>query len=276
MDTSNLVSLLEQLDDDIDDIEDVLEPLLKQSLSLTAQNLPLMEKAKLHVLIAYAIESLIFSFLRINGTDAKAHPVFTELTRVKGYFDKIKKIETPPEKQNMTLDKKAAARFIKHGLAGNDKYDLERAEKQAKERAMAQLKAVQMARKKQVPASEAVPVEEQEESSSEDEAEYIHAPVARGGKEEEEHISESNSESGDVASPPAKMEVDKNEIEKSGTQSDKEKEQKKLESEQKRLKQEDKMRRREKRKIKKMKKVKRKAKKAEKAKQSKLGLEANG
>lgn len=48
--------------------------------------------------------------------DAKQHPVFRELTRVKQYFEKIKVLETEPEERSMTLDKAAAGRFIKHGL----------------------------------------------------------------------------------------------------------------------------------------------------------------
>lgn len=91
--------------------------------------------------------------------------MFRELTRVKQYFEKIKALETPPEKRTMTLDKQAAGRFIKHGLVstprittgadladtvqeGNDKIDLARAEREAKEKAMAQLRAAQFARKK--------------------------------------------------------------------------------------------------------------------------------
>lgn len=42
--------------------------------------------------------------------------MFKELTRVKQYFEKIKALETEPEKPNLTLNKEAAARFIKHGL----------------------------------------------------------------------------------------------------------------------------------------------------------------
>lgn len=101
------------------------------------------------------------AYLRLNGVKAREHPVFIELTRVKQYFDKIKAAETPAER-NKTVDKAAAARFIKAGLvsrdsipgffpvtyprttnslkAGNDKYDLERAEQQAKERARAHIK----------------------------------------------------------------------------------------------------------------------------------------
>lgn len=60
MDTSDLTPLLEQLEDDIDDIDEVLEPLLTQTLSATTKKMPLMDKAKLHVLITYTIESLLF------------------------------------------------------------------------------------------------------------------------------------------------------------------------------------------------------------------------
>ncbi|KAJ5210387.1 Sas10/Utp3/C1D [Penicillium cf. griseofulvum] len=147
MDPTDLLPLLEQLDDNVDDLEEVLQPILATTLLKSSNKLPVMDKAKLHVLITYTLESLIFSYLRLHGVDAKQHPVFRELTRVKQYFEKIKVLETEPEERPMTLDKAAAGRFIKHGLAGNDKYDLERAEKQAKERARAQFKADMLARK---------------------------------------------------------------------------------------------------------------------------------
>ncbi|EQL36549.1 hypothetical protein BDFG_01931 [Blastomyces dermatitidis ATCC 26199] len=146
METTDLTPLLEQLEDNIDDLEDVLEPLLGQPLSATTQKMPVLDKAKLHVLITYAIESMIFSYLRLQGVNAKEHPVFKELTRVKQYFEKIKAVETVPEQRTMAVDTEAAGRFIKHGLAGNDKYDLERAEREAKEKAMALLKAAKLAR----------------------------------------------------------------------------------------------------------------------------------
>ncbi|KAH9206608.1 Sas10/Utp3/C1D family-domain-containing protein [Leptodontidium sp. 2 PMI_412] len=139
MDSTKVMSLLETLDDEIDDLEESLQPLLKSALSETASKLPLLDKAKLYVLATYAIESMLFSYLRLNGIKAREHPVFKELTRVKQYFDKIKAIETPVER-NMAVDKAAVARFIKAGLSGNDKYDLARAEQIAKERAKAHIK----------------------------------------------------------------------------------------------------------------------------------------
>ena len=136
MDSSNVLQLLEQLDDEIDDLEESLAPLLKNALSESASKLPLLDKAKLYVLVTYAIESIIFgnphpvrfrtfantiltlspAYLRLNGVKAREHPVFKELTRVKQYFDKIKTVETPVAERTMAVDKGAAARFIKAGL----------------------------------------------------------------------------------------------------------------------------------------------------------------
>lgn len=136
METTDLMPLVDQLEGDIDELEEILEPLLKQGLSATTQKMTVMDKAKLHVLITYTIESLLFctfilhyvprvhfdfglhmlAYLRLQGVNAKEHPVFKELTRVKQYFTKIKDLETVSEKPTMTIDKQAVARFIKHGL----------------------------------------------------------------------------------------------------------------------------------------------------------------
>ncbi|KAL4805489.1 Sas10/Utp3/C1D family-domain-containing protein [Aspergillus unguis] len=147
MEPADLIPLLERLDDDVDDLEEALQPILESTVVLTSKKLPLMDKAKFHVLVTYALESLIFSYLRLHGVKATEHPVFRELKRVKQYVDKIKALETEPEQRSMVLDKQAAGRFIKHGLAGNDKIDLQREEQLAKEKARAQLKASLLAKK---------------------------------------------------------------------------------------------------------------------------------
>jgi exosome complex protein LRP1 len=60
MDTSNILSLVEHLEDNVDELEENLEPLLSAALTTTTQKLPLLDKAKLYVLIVYSIESLLF------------------------------------------------------------------------------------------------------------------------------------------------------------------------------------------------------------------------
>ena len=131
---TNVMDLLEQLDDEVDDLEDALAPILKAGLADTASKLPLLDKAKLYVLVTYAVESMLFckhtfempfnslansfsAYLRLHGVNAREHPVFVELTRVKQYFDKIKRAENPvDQKPGMVIDKSAAHRFIRAGL----------------------------------------------------------------------------------------------------------------------------------------------------------------
>ncbi|KIV88193.1 hypothetical protein PV10_09112 [Exophiala mesophila] len=139
MDTKSVLALVDQLEEALEDLEDNLEPLLVDSLTSTTQKLPLLDRAKLNVLLVYAIESLIFSYLKVQGVQAKEHAVFRELSRVKQYFEKIKQAEAAPSKSQPTLvlDKDAAGRFIKHALAGNDRYDLERREREAREKLLA-------------------------------------------------------------------------------------------------------------------------------------------
>lgn len=60
MDTADLLPLVDQLDDNVDDLEEALEPLLKSAVTETSKKLPVMDKAKYHVLVTYALESLIF------------------------------------------------------------------------------------------------------------------------------------------------------------------------------------------------------------------------
>lgn len=66
--------------------------------------------------VIYAVLLLtIPAFEKLNGVNAKEHPVYHELTRVKQYFDKIKDAEYPAQ-HTQTLEKPAAARIIKHAL----------------------------------------------------------------------------------------------------------------------------------------------------------------
>ena len=70
MDSTNIVPLLEALDDNIDDVEEALSPLLKAALSDTAGRLPVLDKAQLYVLVTYAIESILFCRYSVLCSDA--------------------------------------------------------------------------------------------------------------------------------------------------------------------------------------------------------------
>nr|OQO32315.1 hypothetical protein B0A51_00374 [Rachicladosporium sp. CCFEE 5018] len=112
--------LLEDLTSSIDDLESALLPLLTTPTSTLSSKLPLLDKAKLHVLTTYALDSLLFSLLKVNGTDTKTHPISTEIARVKSYFGKISEVEKGPEERRLVVDREAAGRFVRAGLAGND------------------------------------------------------------------------------------------------------------------------------------------------------------
>ena len=141
MDSSDVKDLVEDMSGSIDDLEASLAPLLNATLSSSTSKLPLLDKAKLYVLATYAIDSVLFSYLRLNGQNIKEHPVVQEIMRVRSYFNKIKEVEAGPAQRNTTLDKDAAARFIKHGLSGNDKYDQARQERITADKSGAKRKA---------------------------------------------------------------------------------------------------------------------------------------
>ncbi|KAF8470166.1 Sas10/Utp3/C1D family-domain-containing protein [Kalaharituber pfeilii] len=133
---ADLKSLLEDLTDHVDDLTETIDPLLSTPLSATASKLPVVDQAKLYVLHVYALESLLFSYLRLNGIKAKDHPIMRELARVRQYVTKIKDAEDNAAWQNgagLHLDKEAAGRFIKAALAGNERIDrLEREKEKGK------------------------------------------------------------------------------------------------------------------------------------------------
>ncbi|KAL8798170.1 MAG: hypothetical protein Q9182_006901 [Xanthomendoza sp. 2 TL-2023] len=134
MDATDLTNLLEILDDDIDELEDSLAPLIKHELVESASRLPLLDKAQLYILVTYAVESILFSYLRLNGVDVKEHAIFRELARVRQYFEKVEHVETLGSKrENLSLDKAAAGRIIKHTLSGNKQHNSKANEQQQRE-----------------------------------------------------------------------------------------------------------------------------------------------
>ncbi|KAK5998892.1 Exosome complex protein [Cladobotryum mycophilum] len=153
-DVTNITPDLKRLDNQLDNLEDALEPLLG-NLDEMASQLPLLDKAKLFSLTAYAIESLLFSAVKLQGADAQNHAVFTELKRVQQYFGKIKKAEEPEVQRTMTVDKEATARILKADLGSDKSLSAKLAEKIAEERAKALLRAVENNNKKR-PAEDSV------------------------------------------------------------------------------------------------------------------------
>ena len=123
------------------------------------------------------------AYLRLSGVIAKDHPVYRELARVKHYFQKIKGIEERSQAPNKVLDKDAAGRIIKHGLAGNDKYDAERAEDLVKQRARTHIRFEEPPVESESPAkAEDVPSASREDVSMDDTAEFGDVAKAKEGQ----------------------------------------------------------------------------------------------
>ncbi|KAI5846302.1 hypothetical protein DFP73DRAFT_385021 [Morchella snyderi] len=133
---------LSLLDEQLDDLTTTLTPLLTTPglPSLTA-TLPIADQARLSVLTAYTLESLLFTYLRLNGVDAKTHPVMTELARVRQYVAKINAAQEAP-KRRAAVDKEAVGRFVKAGLAGNTAEGEGAGEKEERERARVKFEEV--------------------------------------------------------------------------------------------------------------------------------------
>ncbi|KAL1760872.1 hypothetical protein FB107DRAFT_269582 [Schizophyllum commune] len=113
--TTKVRAKVAALNASLDKLETELAPLLNKPLAETLAGLEPIEKARLQTLLPYIIYDLSFIQLKVNGEDPKTHAVIPELDRVRQYFEKIKKAEDSAPKPP-TVDKDAAARFIKHAI----------------------------------------------------------------------------------------------------------------------------------------------------------------
>ncbi|CAE6482542.1 unnamed protein product [Rhizoctonia solani] len=121
--TNHLSETVDDLVSSIDELEDVLAPLLSTPLSdLNKQLSSPLDRAKLQVWLSYVLNDLVWIQLRTKGYNpnnlgaGETHDVVGELDRVKSYFAKIKEAENPA-KRTLAVDGKVANRFIKHALA---------------------------------------------------------------------------------------------------------------------------------------------------------------
>jgi exosome complex protein LRP1 len=140
MEPSSIEPLIDDLSTSLNHVDSILTRLTSppESLIKYAQTLPLLDRAKLLTTTVYALESLLLNALKLSGTDVKQHQINTELQRLKQYFEKIKLAENPDavkRPEGKGVDKAAVGRFVKAGLAGNERWDRERAAQIERERA---------------------------------------------------------------------------------------------------------------------------------------------
>lgn len=106
----DLVANIRILDESIVDIE----TLLKSNMSVEYNSLSTENKIKHDLLIAFALNSLYWMYLRLNGDDPTTHNIKRELERIKTIMDMAKGAIT--KKNMLRVDKGAAERIVGHAL----------------------------------------------------------------------------------------------------------------------------------------------------------------
>ncbi|VVT54459.1 uncharacterized protein SAPINGB_P004086 [Magnusiomyces paraingens] len=107
---------------------DALKPLLEDLLTEDVEDLSPLDQANHYAAITYALDAVIFAYLKSIGADPKNHPISTELQRVKATMTRLAAAKNKPgeglstssipstEPSRPRIDKEAAARFVKHSL----------------------------------------------------------------------------------------------------------------------------------------------------------------
>ncbi|KAK8864301.1 hypothetical protein IAR55_001548 [Kwoniella newhampshirensis] len=106
---------LASLTSSLDTLEKAFKPLESSPWSETISALPTLERAKMDVLVSYAINDLIWVYLKTKGIDPEKHDVSAELERIKAYYAKVRAVEEP-EIQRLQINSAAAKRFIHSSL----------------------------------------------------------------------------------------------------------------------------------------------------------------
>ncbi|KAJ1554570.1 hypothetical protein HK096_002930 [Nowakowskiella sp. JEL0078] len=113
-----VTNFVDNLETSLEAVEVFLSQLFTTPLDILLRDLDPLGRAKLEVNVCFAINTLIFVYLRMEGANPKDFPVIAELERVKKYLIKIRQAEGK-YKPKMSVDKAAAGRFIKHNLSSN-------------------------------------------------------------------------------------------------------------------------------------------------------------
>ncbi|KAJ3328107.1 hypothetical protein HDU76_010578 [Blyttiomyces sp. JEL0837] len=188
---ADIFKQLETFKKAIEEVEEALKGLTGADVLDSWQSrLEPMERAKLHVVVSYALNSLMFLYLRCEGA-TKGHPVRQELNRVKEYFQKIANAGKSKQKGKkgdeapMRVDQQAAKRFVKHSLAGNQEIqDLKKTE--ATERAKAFLESLNDDEKAATGSAQKRRLENDDDDDEETDDQSKAAPAKTAGKAQAE------------------------------------------------------------------------------------------
>ncbi|KAJ3048491.1 DNA-binding protein c1d [Rhizophlyctis rosea] len=122
---------LSAMETSLKQVKSLLNPLLATPLDQMRPKLEPLDRAKLEITTAFAINSLAFNFLKTEGVPPKNHQVKQEIDRIKVYWNKLSAAAGP----NQKVDQKAATRFVNAALFQNDEVKAEIKKRKAAESA---------------------------------------------------------------------------------------------------------------------------------------------
>ncbi|XP_033641212.1 nuclear nucleic acid-binding protein C1D-like [Asterias rubens] len=96
------------------EVEKVLAPLKRASLPDLNCKLQALDRAKMELVSAYAINSMFWMYLCTHGINPREHPIKHELGRIQKYMNRVKEIAD--KELAAKLDKGAAKRFVNAAL----------------------------------------------------------------------------------------------------------------------------------------------------------------
>ncbi|KAL1515950.1 hypothetical protein AB1Y20_002564 [Prymnesium parvum] len=122
---AELAEAVSQFDEAVTKVEQLVGRLHAANWPELCRGLGPLETARLHLMVAYTVNTLFYMYLKANGVSPADHPVHAELERIKGYIKKLKAVSQAEERRGaaeqrqLTLDQQAAARFVSHALAAH-------------------------------------------------------------------------------------------------------------------------------------------------------------
>mmetsp|Transcript_25263 Transcript_25263/g.47770 ORF Transcript_25263/g.47770 Transcript_25263/m.47770 type:complete len:198 (+) Transcript_25263:3-596(+) len=107
---------IERFEATLDELESALQPVLATSARDVQAQLTPLERAEMHVTLAYAANALFTMYLKTQGVKVEDHPVKREMERVQLYLSKVDRASNPNTTPTSSLNVAAVNRFITHSV----------------------------------------------------------------------------------------------------------------------------------------------------------------
>uniref|UniRef100_A0A672LZF3 Nuclear nucleic acid-binding protein C1D n=1 Tax=Sinocyclocheilus grahami TaxID=75366 RepID=A0A672LZF3_SINGR len=105
---------LNDFESSLSSVQNMVQTLVSVSRSDNLLQLDPLERAKLDLMSAYALNSMFWMYLVTQGVNPKDHAIKQELDRIRTYMNKVKEITD--KRKAARLDKDAASRFVRNAL----------------------------------------------------------------------------------------------------------------------------------------------------------------